>query len=47
MDGKVWSSVDMVSGTFWFFNIPNLLFARPDHVIVPREVAERDGLEEK
>jgi alpha-L-arabinofuranosidase len=44
MDGRVWSSVDMVGGHFYFFNIPNLLFARPDHVIVPREVAAKDGL---
>jgi len=44
MDGKVWSSVDMVSGNFYFFNIPNLLFVSPDNVIVPREVAVKDGL---
>jgi len=44
MDGKVWSSVDMVSGSFYFFNIPNLLFVRPGDVIVPREVAVKDGL---
>ncbi|NQU10697.1 DUF4838 domain-containing protein [bacterium] len=44
MDGKVWSSVDMVSGSFHFFNIPTILFVRPDNVIVPREVAVNDGL---
>ncbi|MCM8805691.1 MAG: DUF4838 domain-containing protein [Candidatus Omnitrophica bacterium] len=44
MDGKVWKCVDMVSGSFYFFNIPNLLFVKPQDIIVPEEVAKRDGL---
>lgn len=44
MDGKIWSCVDFLSGTFWFFNIPNLLFVSPSDVIVPEDVARRDNL---
>jgi len=44
MDGKVWSSVDMVSGSFHFFNIPTIFFVHPDNVMAPREIAEKDGL---
>jgi len=44
MDGKVWTCVDFLSGTFYFFNIPNILFVRPSDVIVPEEVAEKDNL---
>ncbi len=43
MDGKVWSCVDFLSGTFYFFNIPNVLFVRPSDVIVPEDVAKKDG----
>lgn len=44
MDGKVWSCVDFLSGTFYFFNIPNILFVKPSDVIVPEDVAKKDNL---
>ncbi|HON05255.1 MAG TPA: DUF4838 domain-containing protein [Candidatus Ratteibacteria bacterium] len=44
MDGKIWSCVDFLSGSFYFFNIPNILFVRPSDVIVPEDVAKKDGL---
>ncbi len=44
MDGKVWKCVDFLSGTFYFFNIPNLLFVRETDVIVPEDVAKKDNL---
>ena len=44
MDGKVWSAYEMISGTYHFFNIPNIFFVNPDNVLVPEEVAKKDGL---
>lgn len=44
MDGKVWSCVDFLSGNFYFFNIPSILFVRPSDVIIPEDVAKKDGL---
>lgn len=44
MDGKVWKCVDFVSGSFYFFNIPNLLFVKESDIIVPEDVAKRDNL---
>jgi hypothetical protein len=42
-DGAVWSCEPHV-GRVWFFNVPGVLAASPDALLVPREVATRDGL---
>ena len=47
LDGKLWRFRDPVLGVFWFNNLPNYLAASPDALLVPREVAERDGLQMK
>lgn len=43
-DGKAWSFAEISLGHLWFFNVPNYLAASPDALLVPREVAARDGL---
>ncbi len=43
-DGQVWSFSKLALGHLWFFNAPNYLAASPDALLVPREVAEKDGL---
>jgi len=43
-DGGVWSFSKLALGHLWFFNIPNYLAASPDAMLVPREIAEKDGL---
>jgi hypothetical protein len=43
-DGQVWSFSKLALGHLWFFNVPNYLAASPDALLVPREVAEEDGL---
>jgi hypothetical protein len=43
-DGKVWRASDMIAGYFYFFNIPNILLTSNDGPLLPREVAQRDGL---
>jgi hypothetical protein len=45
MDGKLWRLREPVLGIFWFNNIPNYIAASPDALLVPREVAARDGLQ--
>lgn len=44
MDGKVWIFTQLTLGRMWFFNIPNYLAASPNALLVPREVAQQDGL---
>ena len=44
MDGKVWSFQNPSMGTFKFNNLPNLYAAAPDALLVPRELAVKDGL---
>lgn len=44
MDGKLWRFHQPVLGFFWFNNVPNYLAASPDALLVPREVAAKDGL---
>jgi hypothetical protein len=44
MDGKLWSFRNPVLGIFWFNNLPNYFAPTPDGLMVPREVAEKDGL---
>ncbi len=43
-DGKAWSFSELSLGHLWFFNVPNYLAASPEALLVPREVAARDGL---
>lgn len=44
MDGKLWSFREPVLGLFWFNNVPNYFAASPAALLVPREVAVKDGL---
>ncbi len=43
-DGKPWHFTELALGHLWFFNVPNVLAASPGALLVPREVAARDGL---
>jgi hypothetical protein len=43
-DGKVWSFRKMMLRNLWFFNAPNLLAASPGILLVPRDLAAKDGL---
>jgi hypothetical protein len=43
-DGKPWSLKGLSLGRIWFVNVPNYLAASPRALLVPREVAQRDGL---
>ena len=42
--GQVWSFTQLCLGRLWFFNLPNYLAASPDALLVPQEVAAKDGL---
>ncbi|MEO6908855.1 MAG: hypothetical protein ABI210_13295, partial [Abditibacteriaceae bacterium] len=44
MDGKIWSFQNPVLGIFNFNNIPNYYAPTKTGLMVPREVAEKDGL---
>jgi len=43
-DGKTWSFSQIMLGYLWFFNAPNQLAASPGALLIPRELAKRDGL---
>lgn len=43
-DGKIWTASYLNRGSFHFFNIPNVLSFSSDGVLVPEDVAKRDGL---
>lgn len=43
-DGKPWHFSQLMLGRLWFFNAPNYLAASPQALLVPRQLAERDGL---
>jgi hypothetical protein len=43
-DGKTWHFSQMMLGYLWFFNAPNNLAASPSALLVPKELAEKDGL---
>jgi hypothetical protein len=43
-DGKTWHFTRLAPGHLWFFNAPNYLAASPTALLVPRELARRDGL---
>jgi len=44
MDGKAWRLLYSPGGIY-FFNIPNLLWFRPDAMILPKEVVKKDRLD--
>lgn len=44
-DGKTWHFTQLMLGRLWFFNAPNLLAASPDALLLPQELAEKDGLQ--
>lgn len=44
MDGRVWGMRTALRGA-WFMNLPNVVAATPEALMVPRDVAEKDGLE--
>lgn len=44
LDGKVWHFTRMALGQLWFFNAPNVLAASPAALLIPRDLAGRDGL---
>jgi hypothetical protein len=46
MDGQLWSFTQLALGHLWFFNLPNYLAASPEALLLPRQVAEDDGLGE-
>jgi len=43
-DGKPWHFTELALGHLWFFNVPNYLAASPNALLVPRDLAVRDGL---
>jgi hypothetical protein len=43
-DGKVWSFAPHAHGHLWFFNVPNVLAASPDAMLLPKELVTRDKL---
>jgi hypothetical protein len=44
MDGRLWRLRHAVLGLFWFNNLPNVMAASPQALLLPRELVERDGL---
>jgi len=44
MDGKVWRIGEFALIHLWFFNVPNCVAGTPNALLVPREVALKDGL---
>jgi hypothetical protein len=45
MDGKVWRLRNLDLGKIYFNNAPSYFATSPDSLLVPREVAEKDGLQ--
>jgi hypothetical protein len=46
-DGKTWSFSELALGHLWFFNAPNRLAATPASLLIPKELADRDGLQRR
>ena len=44
MDGRLWHFRRLALGHLYFFNAPNCLAGSPAALLLPRELAERDGL---
>jgi hypothetical protein len=45
MDGKPWIMRDLGFGKYYFSNIPSYFSPTIEGLLVPREVAQKDGLE--
>ncbi|MEO6906568.1 MAG: hypothetical protein ABI210_01635, partial [Abditibacteriaceae bacterium] len=45
MDGKIWHLEGAYFGKFYFSNAPSYFSPTPEGLLVPREVAEKDGLQ--
>ncbi|MAE61655.1 MAG: hypothetical protein CMJ49_09905, partial [Planctomycetaceae bacterium] len=45
MDGTIWRFKQIALSKIWFTNVPNYLAGTPNALMIPREVAEADGLE--
>jgi len=43
-DGQAWSFSPHAQSNLWFFNAPNILAASPGALLLPRDLATRDGL---
>ena len=43
-DGQLWRLSEIALGHLWFFNVPNYLATAPNALMVPEEVAAKDGL---
>ncbi|MDQ3621698.1 MAG: DUF4838 domain-containing protein [Verrucomicrobiota bacterium] len=43
-DGHVWSLSPRAHAQLWFFNAPNVIAASPEALMLPRELAKRDGV---
>jgi hypothetical protein len=46
-DGQVWSLGGLTLGNLHLYNVPNYIAASPAALMVPREVAEKDGLQRR
>jgi hypothetical protein len=46
-DGRLWSFTPHAHGHLWFFNVPNVLAASPDAMLLPKELVVRDELPPK
>ena len=44
MDGRLWRVHEAVLGLWWFNNLPNLMAASPQALLLPRELVVRDDL---
>lgn len=43
-DGKVWAFAPHAHGHLWFFNVPNVLAASPDSLLLPKDLVAADRL---
>ena len=43
-DGTVWAFTPHAHGHLWFFNVPNVLAASPDALLLPKDLVARDRL---
>ena len=43
-DGAIWHFGQIQLGHLWFFNLPNLVAASPDALLLPRDVMEADDI---
>ena len=46
-DGRPWSFTQLALGHLWFFNLPNVLAASPQALLLPAEVVKEDGIGER